>query len=295
MPSSLLQNKEDSILVSFFMIKNEFIYRMDGFFSTTDEFMNKGDEVCRHWISKKQICYACQRDRQIAESRFQPVECGNKTTEVQSSFRLDGQQQYPTNIMYSRTLKSDKSSYSLPQTGPNDWQFHNQAPSGYRHPDNFWQKEDPQPVDAVPDPRRFMGNSRDDTRRSEQQQNHKGVMLDRALAMADLLPPSGYQAYFGQYQQQQPTRQLTESSERGTSSRPDRKIEPRTYLDRDLVQPDMRYGNRFFEILPEETRKVKQTNDINTRTNDRAYSSNQIYRTMESSCPLSTNIPSSKN
>lgn len=252
--------------------------------STTDEFMNKGDQVCRHWISKKHKCYACIRDKQMAESQFQPIDCQSKPKT--SSFSLDGRQPQwssSSGMMYSRTLKSDKPSYSMPQTGPNDWQFHNQAPQGYRHPDNVNPKDYPLPLDA--DPRRCMGNSRDDTRRSEQINSHKGVMLDRALAMADFLPPSGYQAYFGQ----QPTRQVnTNESSRGTSSRPDKKIEPRTYLDRDLVQPDMRYGNRFFEILPEDTRKVKQGNEINDRTNDRDVASNQIYRTMESKYPLST-------
>lgn len=257
---------------------------MADYMSTTDEFMNKADSVCRHWVSKKQVCYACKRERDMVESKFQPVECRSvKNPVAPPSFCLDGKQT-SSGMMYSRTLKSDKPSYSMPQTGPKDWQFYNQAPSGYRHPDNVDPKAYPLPVD-VPDPRRFMDHGRDDPRRSETP--HKGVMLDRALAMADFLPPSGYQAYFGQ----QPTRQQQASVRipgGATTSRPEKKIEPRTYLDRDLVQPDMRYGNRFFEILPEDTRKLKQSHDINERTNDRDVASNHLYRAMESQYPLST-------
>lgn len=262
-----------------------------------EHFMAKGDSVCRHWIPKSHGCYACIREKQQMNSQFEHISCkkGERNDILPQLFEPSDYHLVAHQVKNKRS-QYDNSNRSFQQSwAPNKPVENLTAPPGYQYPDSLGPPQYPQPVDTnpfphgPPDPRRFMQNSRDQPLRSQGGDDNTGVFMKRSLAMAEVLPPSGYQGYWGQVtnpvvRQNQPVPDPYQAPMSGISSRrPERKVNKAgqnedLFLRRSVIQPDMRYGNRFYEMKPEESRTGSHRSDINTRTNTWQQDSVPLYQ-----------------
>jgi hypothetical protein len=163
---------------------------------------------------------------------------------------------------------------------------------GYTHPD---QKRDYPPLAngmgagrfrSSEDPRRSMGADRDPTRRSEAQSktNDIGFFLDRSLDDSKFMVHQKQGDMWGNplIKRNFPPPGEVVDSPNGINSRPGRKIESMGnnedfFLKRSLVQPDMRHGNRFYEIMPESDRKEPLRQEDNANVKRFQEQSRQFY------------------
>lgn len=221
-----------------------------------------GRKTCRHWVPIENLCYICKKEQE-------------------RPFTLRGRPEVFQNP--SPTQGRPLQTHQMPGL---------QAPNGYRHPDDPRKKNYPMPITSV-DPRRFMQTDRDNTYRSgytrrtvetETGQRDMGIAMARALDTAQSLPPSGYHPGWGPQgemdpmmnnRHEQPTvpQPMNVNAHAGLNTRSERKLGQGTdlqnmWLERSMVQPDMRFGNRFYEHLPQGTRKERSSTS-NTRAQER--------------------------
>jgi hypothetical protein len=241
--------------------------------------------VCSHWIPKNQSCYACKREMSkedpFTKRPYIPV---NKNTNISTSApSMEFFQQQQKN-----QINSDKYSNQM-------------FPSfnGYITPDKT-EPNFPQPVNSVgggryrpaTDPRRSMLNGRDDTRRAQNDKD-MGFMMNRSVQESGFLNHQQntnnlwgnpvIKSNFPKVDE----KNLEMIPNYGINTRTLRKIDSagrneNIFLNRSLVQPDMRHGNRFYEIMPQTDRQSgsKRASD-NMMANQFQQQSAQIYSQMD--------------
>jgi hypothetical protein len=264
--------------------------RFDCYQCAFDHVKKSQQGVCSHWIPKGQYCYACTRtkDRKnpFTERPYIPV----NEQRPQSTF---GQSQN----FFQQQLKGN------PSSNPNDPYSHQMNPSyeGYTNADQP-KGAFPKPVNSVgggrfhptTDPRRSMRTGRESTHRSQYTQrtgeSDMGVFMDRSIDDSKFLAEQNKGQLWGNplikrnFPSPMDTKMVPTptDSHGGVSSRASRKVDSAgrnedMFLRRSMVQPDMRHGNRFYEIMPDTDRRASYRQSDNVRSTQFQQQSAQMH------------------
>lgn len=257
--------------------------RFDCYQCAFDRVKNNHPGVCSHWIPKDQYCYACARlkDREnpFTERPYIPVTQQKPQSTFGNSYTFFEQQKGDSSNIYSPQVTAKFEGYINPEQS---------------------NKEFPQPINSFggryypsTDPRRSMSVGREATHRSQYEQSKEsklGVFLDRSLDDSRFMAshqggdmwgnplikrnfPSPMNEQVASTQPVNSDMVGSQSSQMysGISSRKTRKLDfggqnEDMFLKRSLIQPDMRHGNRFYEIMPETDRRQSYRQEDNVRS-----------------------------
>jgi len=279
-PYTLVQSKEKTC-------PHGIAVRFDCYQCAFNQVRQAQQGVCSHWIPKGQPCYACERQKgrenPFTERPYIPVDPKRAQNNCQ-----------PNQEFMQQQLGSDQS------------RFGNQMlPSmvGYTHPDDP-NRDFPQPVNTVgggryrppADPRRAMSSGREQTQRSRNEGPVMGYAMDRSLDESKFMQEQQGHMWGNPLIRRNfpsPMEQKLEPQEEqtitnyGVSTRKSRKIDPsgrneNIFLNRSMVQPDMRHGNRFYEYMPQTDRVSGQRRESdNMMANQFQQQSAQMYSEMD--------------
>ncbi len=234
--------------------------------------------VCSHWILKSDYCYACQRTKQRSNP-FQKFNQKDKFQQKQPSYSsthhsLPKQKNYhPTQPHYEKKTErfNPMGNRMFPQhhVGTVD-PVGQKIPQGYTHPDV------PQKYPQVSN----WGNqqTRNKTHRATYKKEPMGAFMNRSLETVDILsqqnPKSWSHNSWGQFRGNSQQQGSLMDYHQGVNTRGNHRTENMRkqqdlFLQRSLVQPDIRVGNRFFEEKPSDTRRARFSTISNQRSQTR--------------------------
>lgn len=250
--------------------------------------------VCPHWVPRNQHCYACQR----LDSRKDPftqrpyIPVRNEKLQADSVPGYDDffrQQQVGSNDIYSPQVTASFQGYVNPNSDNRDFPKPiNSVGGGRYHPST--------------DPRRAVASGRDATHRSSYRSEHDGnsmgLFMARSIDESNFISTQKSNEMWGNplIKRNFPTEQKkienpepinsSSSSHAGINSRASRKIDSAgtnedLFLRRSMIQPDMRHGNRFFEIMPDSDRRESYRQSDNMRNAQFQQDTATLYKTQD--------------
>lgn len=214
--------------------------------------VRKNNSVCPHWISKSQPCYVCQRQSKESFTQKPHIPINQPT--------MYPQQQNSEFVQQQIQRQSD---YQMLPSLPN-----------YTHPDS--KRDYPTPINTdLKDPRRMMSVGRSDTKRV-------GYSMGRHLEESSFLQNQQNNMWGGSMVEQMFPRPEKSDTHMAVGTRGDKKLDfsgrnENIFLNRSMVQPDMRYGNRFFEIKPESDRQSGRRDEENNGVNRFQHQNNELF------------------
>lgn len=265
--------------------------RFDCYQCAFDKAKQEQPGVCSHWIPKNQPCSACHRlkYRENPFTQRPHIPVSNPSHLSYNPYSLQSNLAYRT--------KSDSNSNSN-----SNFMTSSMTPSmtGYVSPGES--KQDfPQPVNTVgggpyhppTDPRRSSMSSREQPHRAQYGMSNVGVFMERSLEQSNFVQHQNKNQMWGNPILQQnfpsPLEEKFEHSEpipyMGISSRSSKKIDSKNnedfFINRSLIQPDMRRGNRFYEIMPSSGRKEPLRNSDNGRVDQFQQQQASMFQQMD--------------
>jgi hypothetical protein len=224
--------------------------------------------VCPHWIPKNESCSICER----TNNRKNPL--------VQRPY-----------IPVSQTQNENKQ--SLKRTNPqlNNFYSNQMFPSleNYVTPGES-RMDFPKPVNTLSgsykpttDPTRCFQSDKKETNRSQYGLSDMGIFMERSIEQANFQNNLQNQQLWGNPVLKQNFKSSEEIPYMGKHSRRERKLnsEEDLFLQRSLIQPDMRQGNRFYEIMPSSGRREPLRNFDNNNINSFQQQEARIYQQMD--------------